>query len=453
MKEHGKEKVYPLAATDYNLLEEIGHGVSATVYKAICIPFNEVVAIKVLDVEKCSGSLDEIRRESQTMKLIRHPNVVRAHCSFMVVQSLWVVMPNLAGGSCLNVMRFSYPDGFEEPIISTVLKETLKALDYLHKHGNIHRDVKAGNILIDAQGVVKLGDFGVAACMFDTGDRQRLRNTFTGTPCWMAPEVMEQVHGYDFKADIWSFGITALELAHGHAPFSKYPPIKVFMMTLQNAPPSLDQERDKRFSKSFKEMIAMCLVKDPLKRPSAEKLLKHSFFKNARSSEYIAKHLLNGLPPLGERVKSLKLKDVARLAQNKMPYGEKEEKSQSEYQRGVSCWNFNVDDLKDEAPLLPEDESSPTTSRLENHNHDLPKDGADSINNVVLADNAEVQPKHDFLEVGEPTNALQEEAGHEDKRQLETSRDCAYISNQPKEDGKGQAKGDDRKNHNLGIGA
>eukprot|EP01018_Ginkgo_biloba_P023922 Gb_18420 [translate_table: standard] len=186
----------------------------------------------------------------------------------------------------------------------------------------------AGNILVDASGTVKLADFGVSACMFDTGDRQRFRNTFVGTPCWMAPEVMEQLHGYDFKADIWSFGITALELAHGHAPFSKYPPMKVLLMTLQNAPPGLDYERDKKFSKSFKEMVAMCLVKDPMKRPSAEKLLKHHFFKRARSSDYVAQTVLDGLPPLGDRLRTLKLREMERLAENKMAYGEKEERSQ-----------------------------------------------------------------------------------------------------------------------------
>ncbi|CAK9230616.1 unnamed protein product [Sphagnum troendelagicum] len=354
-----EKKMFSLVPADYKLLEEVGQGVSATVYRAVFEPLNEVVAIKSLDLERCNSNLDDICREAKTMSLISHPNVVKAHCSFVVDQSLWVVMPYMSGGSCLHIMKSAYPNGFDEPVIATMLKETLKALDYLHRHGDIHRDVKAGNILVDGNGAVKLGDFGVSACMFDTGDRQRSRNTFVGTPCWMAPEVMEQLHGYDFKADIWSFGITALELAHGHAPFSKYPPMKVLLMTLQNAPPGLDLERDKKFSKSFKEMIAMCLVKDPSKRPSAEKLLRHSFFKHARSFDYIARHVLEGLPPLGERVKNLKITDANRLAQKKMPFDEQEEKSQNEYKRGVSSWNFNLEDLKKQAALIQDDEENP----------------------------------------------------------------------------------------------
>ncbi|WZZ22384.1 hypothetical protein YC2023_123771 [Brassica napus] len=314
------EKKFPLNAKDYKLQEEIGDGVSATVHKALCIPLNEVVAIKVLDLEKCNNDLDGIRREVQTMSLINHPNVLQAHCSFTAGHQLWVVMPYMAGGSCLHIIKSSYQDGFEEPVIATLLRETLRALVYLHAHGHIHRDVKAGNILLDSNGVVKLADFGVSACMFDTGDRQRSRNTFVGTPCWMAPEVMQQLHGYDFKADVWSFGITALELAHGHAPFSKYPPMKVLLMTLQNAPPGLDYERDKRFSKAFKEMVGTCLVKDPKKRPTSEKLLKHPFFKQARPPDYLAKTILNGLPPLGERYRTIKSKEADLLMQNKSEY-------------------------------------------------------------------------------------------------------------------------------------
>ncbi|WOL10049.1 hypothetical protein Cni_G18803 [Canna indica] len=347
---------YSVVPTDYKLLEEVGYGASATVYRAIYLPTNETVAVKRLDLDRCNSNLDDIRREAQTMSLIDHPNVIRAYCSFVVERYLWVVMPFMAEGSCLHLMKIAYPDGFEEHVISSILKETLKALEYLHRHGHIHRDVKAGNILLDNSGVVKLGDFGVSACMFDKGDRQRSRNTFVGTPCWMAPEVLQPGSGYDFKADIWSFGITALELAHGHAPFSKYPPMKVLLMTLQNAPPGLDYDRDKKFSKSFKEMIAMCLVKDQTKRPTAEKLLKHSFFKHAKPPEIVLKSILSDLPPLWDRVKALQLKDAAQLALKKMPSSEQEALSQSEYQRGVSAWNFDIEDLKAQASLIQDDD-------------------------------------------------------------------------------------------------
>ncbi|KAM0055556.1 putative protein kinase STE-STE20-Fray family [Helianthus debilis subsp. tardiflorus] len=354
---------FPVNAEDYKLYEEVGEGVSASVYRALCVPLNTIVAIKVLDLEKCNNDLDGIRREVQTMSLINHPNLLRSYCSFTTGHNLWVVMPFMAGGSCLHIMKTSFPEGFEEPVIATVLREVLKALVYLHAHGHIHRDVKAGNILVDNNGSIKLADFGVSACMFDTGDRQRSRNTFVGTPCWMAPEVMQQLHGYDFKADIWSFGITALELAHGHAPFSKYPPMKVLLMTLQNAPPGLDYERDKKFSKSFKDLVAACLVKDPKKRPSSDKLLKHPFFKHARATDYLQRNILDGLPPLGDRFRMLKAKE-AELLQNSELNGSKEHLSQQEYIRGISAWNFNLEDLKNQAALIQDYDDNSTAEDL-----------------------------------------------------------------------------------------
>ncbi|XP_025811519.1 serine/threonine-protein kinase BLUS1 isoform X1 [Panicum hallii] len=376
---------FPTNPNEYKLYEEIGEGVSATVYRALCVPVDIMVAIKVLDLEKCNNDLDGIRREVQTMSLLDHPNLLRAYCSFTNGHQLWVVMPYMAAGSALHIMKTSFPEGFDEPVIATLLREVLKALVYLHSQGHIHRDVKAGNILIDTNGAVKLGDFGVSACMFDTGNRQRARNTFVGTPCWMAPEVMQQLHGYDYKADIWSFGITALELAHGHAPFSKYPPMKVLLMTLQNAPPGLDYERDKRFSKSFKDLVATCLVKDPRKRPPSEKLLKHSFFKHARSAEYLARSILDGLPPLGERFRELKSKEAELLLNNKLGQESKEQLSQKEYIRGISGWNFNLEDLKNAAALI---DSSNGTCHLDVRDTKVKDDSQDAYND----------PKHIYQE-------------------------------------------------------
>eukprot|EP01018_Ginkgo_biloba_P017598 Gb_32036 [translate_table: standard] len=357
--DHVSEKKYPVRPSDYKLYDEVGEGVTATVYKALCIPFNEIVAIKVVDLDNCNTVLDGIYRGVRTMSLINHPNVLRAHCSFVVDYNLWVVMPYMAGGSCLNIMKTTYSDGFEELVIATLLRQVLKALEYLHSHGQIHRNIKAGNILVGASGAVTLDDFGVSVCMFDIGDRESYRSTFRDTPCRMAPEVKEQHHGYDFKNDIWSFGITALELSHGHDPFIKYPPIKVLHMALQNEPQGLDYEKHKRYSKSFLEMIAMCLVKDPTKRPSAKKLLKHSFFKNAQSNEFVAHSIFDGLPPLADRLRASKLREGSMRRQKGLPYGENNERSQNEHKQGISARNFDLEDLKAQASLIDDNDELP----------------------------------------------------------------------------------------------
>lgn len=349
---------YPVSAEEYELLEEAGRGVSATVWKARCKATGEDVAVKLLDLENLNCSLEEIVREAQTMRQQHHPNVLPLHCSFVHQQNLWMVMPYVAGGSVLNLMKFAYSEGLEEPVIATILKEVLKGLDYMHRHGGIHRDIKAGNILIDKDGMVLLADFGVAATMErggTWGNQQMSRNTFVGTPCWMAPEVMEQTEGYNSLADIWSFGITILELAHGHAPFAKLPPMKVLLMTIQNPPPTLESDSGKKhFSKSMRDIVGKCLIKDASKRPSAAQLLEHKFFKTAHEPSYLVKHLLGSLPPVVDRIKLMR--------KGQAPNGSQEDnfakmaQSQEAYIRGVSGWNFDVAALKrsanDEGPGL-----------------------------------------------------------------------------------------------------
>lgn len=199
---HEQSQNFSTNPSDYKLLEEVGYGATATVYRAIYLPFNQLVAVKCLDLDRCDINLDDLRREAQTMSLVDHPNVVKAYCSFAVERSLWVVMQFMDEGSCFHLMKTAYMEGFEEEAIRSILKETLKALQYLHHHGHIHRDVKAGNILLGSSGAVKLADFGVATCLFDAGDRQRGRNTFVGTPCWMAPEVLQPSSGYNSKSVI-----------------------------------------------------------------------------------------------------------------------------------------------------------------------------------------------------------------------------------------------------------
>ncbi|KAF9113804.1 hypothetical protein BGX27_000774 [Mortierella sp. AM989] len=287
---------------DYDVRLPIGYGSSAVVYNAYYKPLNKRIAIKVIDLDMFErNQIDELRRETQVMALCKHPNVLRVNGAFVTDSKLYIVTPYLSAGSCLDIMKTAYPDGFDEISIATILKQALQGLDYLHKNRHIHRDVKAGNLLMDDDGSVLLADFGVSSSLMESGERRGMRKTFVGTPCWMAPEVMEQA-GYDYKADIWSFGITAIELATGHAPFAKYPPIKVLMMTLSNDPPTLDRDSTKhRYSKLFKEMIDCCLQKDPARRPSTEKLLNHPFFKQAKKKSYLVTALLHNLPPLEQR--------------------------------------------------------------------------------------------------------------------------------------------------------
>ncbi|KAL7753570.1 hypothetical protein RI367_001345 [Sorochytrium milnesiophthora] len=282
---------------DYSLQAPVGYGSSATVYCAVYLPTGRRVAIKVIDLDMFErNQIEELR----VMSLCKHPNILPVYHSFVAASKLYIVTPYLAAGSCLDIMKTAFQDGLDEISIATILKQVLQGLDYLHKNGNIHRDVKAGNIILDDDGTVLLADFGVTASL-EGVDRRNQRKTFVGTPCWMAPEVMEQT-GYDFKADIWSFGITALELATGHAPLAKYPPIKVLMLTLSNEPPTLDRDSTKhKYSKTFKEMIDACLQKAPNKRPTAEKLLQHAFFKTSKKKIWLVSNLLQGLAPLVQR--------------------------------------------------------------------------------------------------------------------------------------------------------
>lgn len=234
------------------------------------------------------------------MSMCHNPYIANFYTSFISGKYVWLVMPIYEGGSLADLLQINCPNGIEdESIIALVLKCVLNALQYLHKQGQIHRDVKCSNILLDLKGNFCLGDFGVCAILKE----KPVAKTFVGTPCWIAPEVLVEEAGYDFKADIWSLGITAIELAEGKAPYSGLSSMKIIKTIISSDPPRLKDES--KWSKPFKEFLCDCLVKETSKRLSATELLEKyaKFFAKACTNEKIVKALLENTPSLEERVR------------------------------------------------------------------------------------------------------------------------------------------------------
>lgn len=243
---------------------------------------SRLAALKVIPVALEAGQrgedIETVRREIQFLRECDHPNVVAFYGAYYKDGALWVAMEYCGGGSVGDVSRTRRLGEHE---IACIMRGALNGLAYLHSKKKIHRDIKGGNILLTANGQVKIADFGVSAQLRDTMSR---RGTFVGTPYWMSPEMIQD-SDYDYKSDIWSLGITAIELADQKPPLFDEHPMRVLIQIPRNPPPQLKCAR--AWTPAFAHFLAFCLQKDPLERPSALECLEHGFIRDVDHIERV----------------------------------------------------------------------------------------------------------------------------------------------------------------------
>ncbi|XP_070685142.1 mitogen-activated protein kinase kinase kinase kinase 5-like isoform X2 [Pempheris klunzingeri] len=258
---------------DFEILLRVGGGTYGEVYKARNKQNGELAAIKVIKMEP-EDDFSIIQQEIVIVKSCKHPNIVAYYGSYIRANKLWICMEFCGGGSLQDVYHVTGP--LFEPQIAYICREMLQGLDYLHAQKKIHRDIKGANILLNDLGEVKLADFGISAQITATLAR---RMSFIGTPYWMAPEVaaVEIKGGYNELCDIWSVGITAIELAELQPPMFDVHPLRVlFLMSKSGYQPPKLKDKSK-WSSMFYNFVKAMLVRNPKKRPSASKMLSHMF--------------------------------------------------------------------------------------------------------------------------------------------------------------------------------
>uniref|UniRef100_A0A8C4QD19 non-specific serine/threonine protein kinase n=1 Tax=Eptatretus burgeri TaxID=7764 RepID=A0A8C4QD19_EPTBU len=276
--EHVKRDVNPQEF--WEILGELGDGAFGKVYKAQHKETGELAAAKVIET-KTEEELDDYMVEIEILASCNHAHIVHLMDAFYFEDNLWILIEFCAGGA-LDAIMLELERGLTEPQIRVVCKSTLEALQYLHNNKIIHRDLKAGNILLLLDGQVKLADFGVSAKNAKTF---QCRDTFIGTPYWMAPEVVMcetfKDSPYDYKADIWSLGITLIELAEVEPPHHELNPMRVLLKIAKAEPPSL--EYPSRWSNDFNNFLKKALDKNPETRWSVSQLLQHPFVSTVAS--------------------------------------------------------------------------------------------------------------------------------------------------------------------------
>ena len=329
--------------------EMIGRGSYGAVYRGLHVPSNKVVALKVIDLDTPDFDVSEIWHEVALLSQIRHTqpkNIVQYWGCWLNGPTLCIAMDYYEGGSIRTLMKAG---PIAERFAAVVTREVLVALSYIHSVGIIHRDLKAANLLVTRTGQVMLCDFGVAAS-FVQGSARGKRSTFVGTPYWMAPEVILEGKSYDYKADIWSLGITVYEMVTGNPPYSQHDLHQAITLIPKNQPPRLPDNG--QYSPLLQEFVAACLDAEPRDRLSADELARIRWMKaHAKVPVSVLTELL---------VQYNKWTQAGGIRQSLLPPIQTDVRPNVD-ESPQPEWQFDSETPSDTAPSLPEAETPTET--------------------------------------------------------------------------------------------
>ncbi|KAI5612735.1 serine/threonine-protein kinase 10 [Silurus asotus] len=365
--EHVHRNVNP--AEVWEIVGELGDGAFGKVYKVQNKETGALAAGKVIET-KSEEELEDYMVEIDILATCNHHYIVKLLDAFYYDQKLWIMIEFCPGGA-VDATMLELDRGLTEKQIQVICKQMLEALVYLHSMKIIHRDLKAGNILLTLDGDIKLADFGVSAKNTKTLQR---RDSFIGTPYWMAPEVVmcetTKDAPYDYKADIWSLGITLIELAQIEPPHHELNPMRVLLKIAKSEPPTLDQPS--KWSNDFKDFLKKVLDKNPETRPSASQLLEHPFVTSVKTNR-----------PLMELVAEAKAEVMEELEEDSNEEADEDENPEITAPPGKDPSETSQTSLEGDHMPLPESPTDSERLKLEKKLSDEDRDKPSSSDSGI----------------------------------------------------------------------